>query len=239
MSTLIAIANQKGGCGKTTTAMNLAGTLTRAQYRVLVVDADPQASAVMWSVARGAGALPFDVQTAHQLRNRFDQLAHDPEYDVVLIDCPPGMVDDDGPTARVGRRAIAEADALLVPLRPSTLDFSAAATFVRFLNSTPRQAHQRVLVLLNGLQPTVISRQAPAQAAVLFASVPNVTLLESGIGLRAPIAEVPGSGATIIDYRPGSRAAEEYANLTKEIITCLAANAPLSPPSTPELQQTA
>ena len=52
MSLQITIANQKGGCGKTTTAMNLAGVFTKIGYSVLVVDADPQKSALRWSRVR-------------------------------------------------------------------------------------------------------------------------------------------------------------------------------------------
>jgi chromosome partitioning protein len=215
----IALANQKGGCGKTTTAMNLAGGLTKAQYRVRVVDADPQASATIWSLARGQGSLPFDVITARQLKGRFAALA-DGEYDVNLVDCPPGVTDTQDDAGRFARAAIHGADAILVPLRPSALDFAAAATFVRYLERE-KDPRTKTAVLINGRQRTLLGREAPAQAAILFAPIAGAIVLETTIGFRAPITEVAGSGKTIFDYAPSHDAAREYANLTKEVLQWL------------------
>lgn len=224
---IIAVANQKGGCGKTTTVMNLAGGLTKAGYRVQVVDADPQASATIWSLARGQGSLPFEVTTARQLKGRFAAVTEG-EYDIALIDCPPGVTDTQDDAGRFARAAIRGADAILVPLRPSTLDFAAAGTFVRHLEKEKDPA-TKTAVLINGRQRTVLGREAAGQAAILFAPIAGAVVLETSIGLRAPITEVSGSGKTIFDYAPSHEAAREYSNLTKEIIQWLT-NAP---PSTP------
>jgi chromosome partitioning protein len=225
MARVLAVGNQKGGSGKTTTIMNLAGGLTRAGYKTLVVDADEQSSAMTWSLAQGQGTLPFDVSLARQFGGRPAALLDD-WHDIVLVDCPSGVVTGKDDAAGFARKVIMAADGVLVPLQPSTLDFSAARTFVRFLVAA-RSKQTRVGVILNCLQRTNLSREARGVAEDLFASVPNAVVLKSTIGRRAPITEVSGSGKTIFDYAPNSTAALEYRELTKEIIQWLVSEHPL------------
>lgn len=233
MPIIIAIANQKGGCGKTTTTMNLAGCLARAKYSVLVVDADPQASATVWSLAQGQGSLPFEVRPGRQLKWRFSAL-EGAEEELVLVDCPPGMTEQDD-AARFTRAVLRGADAILVPLRPSTLDFSAATSFVRYL-VREKAAETKVGVLVNARKNTLLGRQAQDQAATLFAPIAGAVVLHSTIGDRTAITEVSGSGKTIVDYAPSHAAVQEYVNLTKEILSWLtnAPQSPHTPSTTPE-----
>jgi len=219
MPKVISFANQKGGCGKTTSLINVAGGLTVAKYRVLVVDADPQASATIWSLSQGQGSLPFNVLTATQLGGRFGAV-REQDCDFVLVDTPAGMADSQDAATRFARAAIAGSDAVIVPLRPSVLDFAAARIFVRYLIQV-KPAHVQAALLLNSMDHTVLSRRAPEVAQDLFASVANGTVFQTTIGRRAAITEVSGSGKTIFQYRPSHEAAKEYANLTREIVQWL------------------
>ena len=63
---ILAITNQKGGSGKTTTAVNLAAALGEQDRRVLLVDLDPQASATAWLGVKDPGRALFDVFTANK-----------------------------------------------------------------------------------------------------------------------------------------------------------------------------
>jgi chromosome partitioning protein len=229
MAFLLCVANQKGGSGKTTTAINLAGGFARSDYPVLVVDADPQESAVAWA-STGSG-LPFQVVRGTDLgADALSSLMDGADYEVVIVDCPPGVADDHGPAGLLAQHALKLADAILVPLRPSTLDFSSTASFVAYLQTIRPDANpgQRVLVLLNALQrTTLLSRQAPLEALKLFADLPGARVLSTGIGLRIPIGEVSGTGKTIFDYAPQSEAAREYSQLTQEVLSCLS-SVPLS-----------
>lgn len=140
---IIAIANQKGGVGKTTVTMNLAAVAAETS-RVLVVDVDPQASAGFWADQAG-DELPFDVADDTNPANLSQLRALD--YDVVFVDTPGSLEGRSVLTA-----VLDVADFVILPTEPAAL---AIQPLVRTINEVvlPRNLDYRVL--LNKVDPRV------------------------------------------------------------------------------------
>ncbi len=108
----IAVANQKGGVGKTTIALSLAAAISDSSGSVLLLDADPQQSAA--EIAR-AGPLPYEVRSALSPAE-LAAIAGIRGYDTVLLDLP-GNLDDTPVLAEV----LAGSDFAIVPFVPERI----------------------------------------------------------------------------------------------------------------------
>ncbi len=142
----ILVASSKGGVGKTTIATHLAALAALSGKRSTLVDADPQRSSTRWAERRAgldSAVLPIDAsQRGWQQRIPDDS-------DWVIIDAPAGaMAHDLTPY-------MARADAVVVPVAPSTLDVEATVPFLDTLAKTARirRGDLRVGLVGNKLKP--------------------------------------------------------------------------------------
>jgi chromosome partitioning protein len=163
-SLVIAVVGLKGGVGKTTLAVGLAEAAAVEHGSALLVDADPQGSAVEWAemAGEGGGALTCQVVSAPtaDLRRFLDGMGAS-KYPVVVIDTPPGSLP-------IIEGALAAADIAAVPVRPTILDVQRCWATL----DVAAAAGVRALVVLSQVR-TGIRAASAAREALAAAGTPT------------------------------------------------------------------
>ena len=194
---VIAFLNQKGGVGKTTLSIHFATELA-ATGRVLLIDADPQGSALDWSAQR-ADASGFSVAGFPKavLHREIPALAKG--YDWVIIDGPPRVNE-------IARSAIAASDLVLIPVQPSPFDVWAAKDIIDIVGEFAIQKPDLIArFLVNRLFPNTMLGAEVKEALAGF----EVTALASVIRNRTEYAKAARAGLTALETEPNGQAAQD------------------------------
>ena len=207
--TVITFASLKGGSGKTTLALHLAHSISLANKRVLLVDADPQGSSSSWINAREDESLfPVIGLARNSLHRDLPELLKN--YDHGVIDTPPRV-------STLARSAILAADLVVIPVQPSSFDTWAASETVEVVLEAQsfKPELKAVFVISKKVTGTAIGRAITA--ALKDYSFP---VLKASISQRTKFAE-SSIGYSVMELEPSGKAALEIKNLSSEILKVL------------------
>lgn len=208
---IIALTGQKGGIGKSTTAVSLAVAAMERGRRVLLVDADPQQTVRTWGdVACEAGRPTPTIVAMGAAMHRPGQLPQvAPAYDLTIIDCPPRQGD-------VARSALMVADLAVFPCGPTAADAWALAAAVEvFEEARALREELRGCVLITRKQ----GRTALGKGARAVLEATGLPVLKTELGYRVAHQEALAMGQGVTSYAPRDAAAREIFNLIDELET--------------------
>ncbi|MFZ5503564.1 MAG: ParA family protein [Pseudomonadota bacterium] len=250
MTKMLAIANQKGGVGKTTTTVNLAASLATKQRRVLLIDLDPQGNATMGSgidkrdlqasvydvllgnksVAASrarAEAGQYDVLPANRdlagaevelvglphremrLRNALESVA--PEYDHVIIDCPPAL-------NLLTINGLCAAKSVMIPMQCEYYALEGLSDLVNTIRKV--RANLNPDLEIEGLLRTMfdprntLAQQVSDQLQQHFGNKVYRTVVPRNVRL----AEAPSYGLPVLYHDKSSKGAQAYLDLADELL---------------------
>ena len=234
MAKIIAISNQKGGVGKTTTSVNLAACLGKMGKKTLLVDADPQGNATS-GVAIDKSKVKFstysilvDGAKAEQcvLTTPYDNLHILPSsldlaaaallpikqyYDYIIIDCPPSL-------GLITANALTVADTFLVPIQCEYYALEGLSQLINTVRRIKRQYNESIEI--EGVLLTMydgrlnLTQQVVDEVKKFFPRKVFKTVVPRGVRL----SEAPSFGMPVIYYDKSCKGSQAYMALAEEIV---------------------
>lgn len=242
----VAVANQKGGVGKTAVAHALGSELARRGRRVLLVDNDPQASLTaacgieaagasiadvyegrrpaedtIRSVAPGLDLLPSDIALAHTELVLIARLGR--ENVLVRALHPIGgrydlaLVDCPPALGMLTINALTAAAGVLIPVQPQAADLRGLRLFLATVEETRAELNPQLQIV--GIVPTFHDPRLLHHAeAIDVMTGAGLPVTAARIGRSVRVAEAAAAEGSIVDFEPGHKISGQIAQLANEVI---------------------
>lgn len=210
---VIGVCNQKGGSGKSSTAVHLARWLQSQSDSVFVIDSDGQRTSSLW-LSNLSQPIPVEIiPDPNELLERLPNLATKHQW--LIVDAP-------GTLAEATRAIVLWSDLVLIPCQPTGVDLASASDTVRLIKQARaiRKGEPQAAIFLNR---AVKGTRLKQEAFTVLKAVPDINVLGEVIHQRQIIADAFGQGATVFDLGGDAAkdAQKEYSRLFTTILKAL------------------
>ncbi len=211
---IIVVGNQKGGCGKTMIATNLAATLAGQGRDVILFDADRQESASKWVAERVEYQSDSPVVNIGMGYDNISSTLRDlnKRYEVVIVDAAGRDSDE-------FRTSAAVANILLIPVKPSKVDVEVLPSFLKIVKQVVFVNEALSVFAFINIAPTHSKNQEIDQARGIIRQISDFALLDTIVHDRKGFRDAFGDGLGVTEYGIDKAAKAEIESLIEEVLS--------------------